>query len=143
PTPENLFAVSDLIYNCRKRVLVSNCLLYTALMTKDVSFSLSVRGQYRGRRKPLHWIVSFLFFSACAYPVKKDSELATLLQAFQQQNAQVAEQRRQRQLQGIKKIEVLLKDAAEAPLVSVDLEDAILPLVVHSVLDQAAASFLL
>jgi len=85
-----------------------------------------------------------IFLAGCALPaIKQDKDLATLMEAYRERNAQLLEQRKRRQEQGIKTLEVVRSDPTKEFLVSVNLANASLPVVVERLLDDTKTPYLL
>ena len=77
-----------------------------------------------------------LFLQGCASPsLKKEQQLASLLEAYQTKNAQLYARRQQRLSYGIRDLQVVKADPPYYFRVSVDLSNAALSVVVRRVLD--------
>ena len=85
-----------------------------------------------------------VFLLGCALPaIKQDKDLAALMEAYKERNAQLLEQRKKRQEQRIKMLKVARSDSAKEFLVSVNLANASLPVVVERLLDETNTPYLL
>ncbi|MCD4779935.1 MAG: type II and III secretion system protein [Candidatus Omnitrophica bacterium] len=72
--------------------------------------------------------------------MRKYKPLTSILEAYKQQNAKLKEARKKRQEQSIVKLEVTMSD--KDFLLSVDLDNASLPVIIHRVLDETKTPYL-
>lgn len=86
-----------------------------------------------------------LLLAGCisAPEMRKDKELASLLEAYVKENARLEEEKKNREKQIIKKLEVVKAESGDDLLVSVNLKDAPLDVVIHRLLDETNLPYLL
>ena len=92
---------------------------------------------------PVCMLSLLLFLVGCTSPsLKKGGEFAALVEAYKTKNAQLQAQRQQAQSKGIRELQVIKGEPPDHFRVSVDLTNALLPVVVGRVLDATEIPYL-
>ncbi len=92
---------------------------------------------------PVCMLSLLLFLVGCTAPsLKRGGEYATLVEAYKTKNAQLQAQRQQALSKGIRELQVIKGEPPDNFRVSVDLTNALLPVVVGRVLDATEIPYL-